>query len=522
MNGLMSDETMLSRFAAPDGWTLDSLRSALGERLEVDASRTVLVTHLDTFDWRIHAAGAGLTLESEGGLQTLQWRTAEEDHPYVLPVDGEVRFFWDLPEGFLRAELEQILEVRALLPMGANRVDRRSARVVDTDGNTTARLVLGSLVSLDPAGSPASEARQFIQVQGQPAHDGTFLAIVKVVRTAGATDRDVVDDLLEAAAVHGRWPGDYSSKPKHSLRPDQRSDDALRAILGQLLTILCANVDGVIDDIDVEFLHDLRVATRRTRSALAQIKGVLPKSALDTFVPEFKWLGTVTNPCRDFDVFQLEMNGFRGQLGTAVGDLDPLQSLLEHARADAHLRVTTALRTPRFRRLLDGWQAFLESPAAEDAEPPNAGRPVGDLAAERILKAYKRVVKRGSKLSGDPPAEALHRLRIDAKKLRYLLEFFASLYPPKTVGRLVKELKQLQDILGGFNDMEVQQAQLTEFARELAGSSDAGADTMLAMGRLGAAMERRQEKFRHAFAGRFAEFASDTSRRQYRKLFGGG
>jgi len=129
------------------------------------------------------------------------------------------------------------------------------------------------------------------------------------------------------------------------------------------------------------------------------------------------------------------------------------------------------------------------------------------------------MIKRGSKMGDEPTPEELHRLRIDGKKRRYLLEFFASLYDAKAIGRLVKELKQLQDILGGFNDMTVQQARLLEFAEELMASGEAGAETLLVMGRLAGAMARRQDDSYHGFSNAFAGFASPRSQQRYRRLF---
>ena len=67
-------------------------------------------------------------------------------------------------------------------------------------------------------------------------------------------------------------------------------------------------------------------------------------------------------------------------------------------------------------------------------------------------------------IDDDSPDEALHRLRIDAKKLRYLLEFFRALYPPKEIGAVVGALKSLQDNLGDFNDLSVQQGAMRGFA----------------------------------------------------------
>ncbi len=306
---------------------------------------------------------------------------------------------------------------------------------------------------------------------------------------------------------------------KPSLEPDQRSDMAVRQILVHLLDTLRGNVDGVIEVVDPEPLHDLRVATRRTRSALSTIKSVLPDSFDADFAPGFKWLGNVTGPCRDLDVHLIEMEGFQRQLELSDGSLDPLRQLLEELRRDEHLRVCESLDSERFRNLIEEWDEALHSETGTEPEPSHARRPVIDLAGRKIHKAYRRFVRRGAKLADDAPEKAFHRLRIDAKKLRYLLEFFSDLYPEEIVRLLVKNLKRLQDTLGGFNDMAVQQARLAALADQLNASGSASPDTLISTERLAQAMAERQDEHRRAFANRFASFASADNRQLYRETF---
>lgn len=512
----MTHDTVFTEIDA----TLDTLQASFGEKLQVDPRSQVLVTHLDTFDWRLWRQGSCLSAESTGGRMTLRWRP-RVNPPYAMPVDGDIGFVRELPDGFLRATLEPIVGVRALLPVGECRVERITARIADDRGDTALRLVFERIRPLDAAGTPAGTVHHCLSLSTVPGHEKTGNRALEKLREAGAVETAVDDDLRLATAERGRQPGDYRSRPQLRLKAGRPAGKALRAILESLLEIFRANIDGVLADRDVEFLHDLRVATRRSRAALAQIKGVLPRETAAFISDEFKWLAAITGPCRDLDVSLLEMDGFRRQLGDLAGELDPLQRHLASTRRREHRRVCRALRSARCSRLLDGWAELIDPASADDAAPPAAGEPIGELAAKRIFKAYKRTVKRGSTLAEDPPAEELHKLRIDAKKLRYLLEFFSSLYGKKTIARLVKELKLLQDILGGFNDMAVQQRRLGEFADQLTATGDAPASTVLAMGRLAAAMDERQQAYRRQFARRFTDFASDESRKLYRSTFGG-
>ncbi len=77
-----------------------------------------------------------------------------------------------------------------------------------------------------------------------------------------------------------------------------------------LLDNINRNIPGVLADWDTEFLHDLRVAIRRTRSGLSLVKKVLPDAVVARFKRDFGLLGSLTGPTRDLDVYLLN----RGRL----------------------------------------------------------------------------------------------------------------------------------------------------------------------------------------------------------------
>jgi len=297
----------------------------------------------------------------------------------------------------------------------------------------------------------------------------------------------------------------------YDLAPDDRADVSVRKILRRLFVTLRSNANGLTEDANTKCLHDLRVANRRTRSALSQIKGVLPVSVIEYFQPEFKWLGNVTGPCRDLDVFLNTLDGPRGE----SGDLGHLRNFLSEKRQREHILVCAALRTEKFQRLVDDWGRFLETAADEEIRPPLASSPIIEVAGPRILKAYRRMWNRGTGIDVDPPATLLHRLRIDGKKLRYLLEFFTELYSAATISRFIGELKKLQDILGDFNDTEVQLALIEEFRDQ----GSPSAETRTAASDLAEAITERHFQLRSEFAERFESFSSDESRQLYKRTF---
>ena len=138
-----------------------------------------------------------------------------------------------------------------------------------------------------------------------------------------ASRRTALDAALKAA---GRHALDYTGKVDVKLRPAMPGAEAVSAILLQQLETLEANVDGVLYDTDTEFLHDLRIAVRRTRSALKLIGDVLPGDLTLRFASEFRWLGDLTTPVRDLDVQLLEFPGMAARLVAAdAADLEPFR-----------------------------------------------------------------------------------------------------------------------------------------------------------------------------------------------------
>lgn len=501
----------MTRYHLPTDYDETSLPAGLGQghELVTAPATTLTAVPLDTFDWRLYRAGLVLVEERGRGRRLVLLERGRE--PYSIATRTTPKMAADLPAGHLTARIRTRLGIRALIPMGAASIDRREGRIENAEGEMVARLRFETILPLDQSGKPVSTST-VLEVRG-----GT--AAAKLGLTSGLTA--VADhDLGALVATSGRTPGDYSSKFRVGLDPNQPAEESVRTILLVLLTTLEANVEGTVNDIDTEFLHDLRVACRRTRSALTQLKGVIPVDITAPFNTEFKWLGGLTGPMRDLDVFLLEMPAYRALLPPhASADLGPLGGLIKLSRARALTSVVRALRSSRFNRLVTGWRQTLEEIIPSSGR--HASLPTRDLADKRITKAHRRILKLGDVLDHDPPAEALHHLRIETKKLRYLLEFFHSLYPALEVDARIKKLKGIQNILGGFNDMEVQRERLSNFAHALRADRDVNTPCILTVGRLAGTLEERQEEFRSAFHDAFIRFASASERAAFKDLFGG-
>ena len=145
--------------------------------------------------------------------------------------------------------------------------------------------------------------------------------------------------------------------------------------------------------------------------------------------------------------------------------------------------------------LLRDWRAVLEA----ETPPGDAGwfadLPIERVVSQRIWKMYRRVLKAGRTAIVHGEAEAMHELRKDCKKLRYLIEFFRGLYPPRDVKELIRALKELLDNLGQFQDLEVQADKLRAFARDFDPQEPSTLPTVMAIGALVADLLRRTFEF---------------------------
>jgi CHAD domain-containing protein len=219
-------------------------------------------------------------------------------------------------------------------------------------------------------------------------------------------------------------------------------------------------------------------------------------------------LGSITNRVRDLDVYLLQQEVYKAKLSAPYRDaIDPLFAMLQQERAKAHTALVRQLRTKKYQNMLDQWETFLATPcdAVADAAPA-AARPILQVARQRIKKKARTIVTLGTALRHSNDGQGLHALRIECKKLRYLFEFFESLLPAQEVALVVKQLRKLQDNLGDFHDICVQQADLQTFAARFATSQHHGPDLLLAIEGLIEILEAEKATVRKAFPKLFTAF----------------
>jgi len=505
-----------AQYRLPDGLDLVKASTALAKHLEVERGPvgTADRTFYDTFDGRLHAEGLAVVHE-DGRLAAVDATTYAERAGIDLAQRPDRVLPMELEDSPFRRLLEPIVEVRVLAPIARVSGRRRALRVLNGDAKTVVRLAVEAPVLVVP-GRRRVPLRSRLHVTPVRGYDAELARVRETLEAELGLESAFAPLHDEAVTAAGGMPGGVPSKPAVDLRADQRTDAAAVMLLTALHGVIEANLPGALEDLDIEFLHDLRVAVRRSRSLQRQLKRAFPPEALARFRAQFKWIQQATGDARDLDVYVLEFDRFRDVVGP---DLDPLRTALEARRAEAHRRMRRALRSARAKRLLKEWPAFLEELVEQpEDDRPHAAKPVAGVAGKRIRKVYGRMVAEGRAIDDDTPDEALHDLRKLGKELRYLLEFFSDLFPEEVGKPMVKSLKALQNTLGEFQDRAVQ-ADMMRHLRDEVAPLEGGAAALMAMGLLVDRLDEEKTAARAEFSERFSAFAAKRQRKLVKDTF---
>lgn len=263
------------------------------------------------------------------------------------------------------------------------------------------------------------------------------------------TELEPTDSALQPASSRWRYP----------VRPEMTDRHALAVILERLVEVVLETEEGVAERRDVDFLHDYRVAVRRTRSALSLFGAALPSPLRGHGRRFFKDLGRRTNRARDLDVLLLALPEYSTGLSELDRKgLDVLTRRLAAADSREYSSIRRWLGAKGYRAGIDRWRDGLAELAAS-----TGGSPFPSRAAFVLRKALSRSLRQIGDVGS---AEALHRLRIRLKKLRYAAEFSRPVARGGEIDAFIATLKGLQNELGAFQDLAVHREMLAPFAAE--------------------------------------------------------
>ena len=505
------------KYTLPDGYNKQNLIKELADHYTIKRESAVSerLTIYDTFDWRLFNKSLFLY---ECGNRLFLRKLKKNEMMLNAEISTFPVFIWDFPEGELKRLLAPVIKMRALIDLVALKSLSIPYCILNADEKTVARLTYEEFRISRKKNAPVLMTHLGLKpIRGYPkyAYD-----LAKRIEAAEFTLSKADDLYFNALAVAGRKPGSYTASIDLQFDPDMHSDKAEKVLLRFLVQVMRINEVYIEKDLDTEFLHDFRVAIRRTRSALGQIRYVFPTKITDRFRKDFAFVGKLSNELRDLDVYLLYEEKYKGMLPPILrNDIEPLFDHLRKKRSKAFHKVIGGLQGKKYAKILRDWEAFLKKPERDSDDASNAKLPVIDLARNRIYKKYRNVVKLGGQISENTEDETLHILRIHCKKLRYLMEFFSSLFPRKKIKILIYQLKKLQGNLGDFNDLSVQREYLLNVIEELPISHPQSKKTLVAIGSLIGTLEKEQQAVKDAFAKTFTDFASPANRGLFRELF---
>lgn len=251
----------------------------------------------------------------------------------------------------------------------------------------------------------------------------------------------------------------------------------------QLLQMVL-NEAGVRDSDDIEYVHDMRVATRRARAAARLYAGFFDPGSkrVRRFLKTLRTTGRLLGAVRDMDVAHDNLkrrhaqaggeNGQNGSTGKA-GGLEALMGRWQAERDTAHIALLRWLDGADYRRFVVDFRDFCASPGLDarrwkaKAGVAPAPHQVRHVLPSMILSRYETIRAFEVLFEGSEPVptETIHALRIECKYLRYHLEFNVALLGDE--GRiLIEDLKVLQEDLGRLNDASVASRMLSAAAVE--------------------------------------------------------
>ena len=196
---------------------------------------------------------------------------------------------------------------------------------------------------------------------------------------------------------------------------------------------------------DPEFVHQARVALRRMRSALKLFAPILPEDFVIAYGDVWKTLATALGEARNWDVFVAETLPPLAEIFPDLRDIERLRAEGRRRAKKAHQAVESLFASKEYCQVILSFTALLL------ALPDHAETTLDEFARQRLdrhAKKSRQLAYRLDQLNADDR----HNLRIQLKKLRYTLEFFAPLMPRQRFKPYVAVLAQLQDELGLIND----------------------------------------------------------------------
>lgn len=485
-----------------------------GYRVRAEAPTSARWICLDTADWRLHKAGmtlrdarrggrSGTLILSDGASRSIMAPSASPRWPAKKDA---------IPCSPLRDRVAPAIGVRALLPLAEVDVRSLTLRLVDGEEKTRVRVHVDQQRLTGDRCVPLPLRVRVSPLRGYERDGQRCEGLLTDAMGRLDDGSDAVAAVFEAA---GHTPGQLSV-PRLELNPIAPAVESLADVLRYWLDVVDAVRPGALADIDIEYLHDMRAAIRAARSLVRLGSDLIPEPRATRLIDDLTWLGRLTAPLRDLDVYMLEIAGEGHTDITGLGGLESAYRLLTAKRRRALITLRAGLKSSRGLSISAALRDSVSQLAVVPATAPATRETAGTLAHT----AYRRIVKQARAITSQTDTDELHRLRRRCKQMRYLLDSFSSVYAPEPRRTVLTALKRLQDCLGEIQDVDVQHRHTIDLISALS-RSEAPPETLLALGALHDRNMQRAVAARRLMDRRLMRFCGARTRRHVLALQAG-
>lgn len=448
----MANEVEL-KLALPESAQRAFLRQPLLKRAVARKSARLVNLYYDTPTLQLHRQGIALRLRRQGGqwLQTVKCAGSSAAGLSSRPE-------WEVPYGG-QFDFSVVDDAEVRRRLDDDRLRARLAPVFETNFlRTTWRIEpapgVSLLLAFDRGWTAAAGRHEAISEVEIEIVAGAAADVFDLARELAQTLPLAPAALSKAERGYRLFRGDAAAPVKAAdvrLTRDMTPLAGFRQIVLACLDHLQRNHASAATQDDPEYIHQMRVATRRLRAALRLFEPLLPPELQSKLLPPLRRQMALLGDARDMDVLL-------GEIAAPV-----MSSLADEPRLAALVGVITEhryrqrqaamqdLRGPHFGQLVLLAGDLLHRPPFDPVEA-GAGETLATFADGRIRRLRKKVRRLAQASRVDDPA-SLHALRIGIKRLRYALEFFAPLARGKSLSKKLERLTRLQDTLGQINDL---------------------------------------------------------------------
>ncbi|TWB98327.1 inorganic triphosphatase YgiF [Bradyrhizobium macuxiense] len=407
-------------------------------------------TYFDTAKHKLKRHGLTLRVRYDGHdyVQTIksgagpqfergEWETELENDAFDLdkaegsPLEG-------LASGGLRRKLKPVFETsvrRITVPL---RTRQSEIELAIDRGNTTA--------------GHRSHPIQEIELELKSGRVLDLFRVARALERRSDAELDLRSKAERGYELTGNDQHSIVSAESVALDSGVTAGEAFRVIARSTFRHFSSNADAVREG-ETEGVHQMRVGLRRLRAAISLFSGILATASTEDVKAQLKWLTNALAPARELDVFVKE------DIEPASHDVllrrggRAIRQEFSGRRDRAFARARQAIDSQHYRSMLIDTMQWIE--AKQTIAADDEGGPIGEFSAALLDRRLKKLRKDGRHVDELSPRQR-HKVRIKAKKIRYAIDFFESLFPGKQerkqLKRLSKHLKRIQDALGSLND----------------------------------------------------------------------